>query len=83
MNMERINDYVDCWAKAVNVPKEYSDIVKELIPKLIIKYTPAYINVTQREDSYDKYAIKPKNGQYSLEDFFLNRLLRKLNNRVF
>lgn len=78
MNIDRINDYVDCWSKAVKVPSEYADVVKELLPKLIIKYTPAYISVTQEDDEYDKYVIKPKNGQYSLEDFFLNRLLRNV-----
>lgn len=78
MNMERINDYIDCWAKAVNVPREYVDEVKELIPKLIIKYTPVISEITVEEDKYDKYPIKPKNGSYSLEDFFLNRLLRNV-----
>lgn len=78
MNIERINDYVDCWAKAVRVPQEYVSVVKELLPKLIIKYTPAFYSVTVEQDSYDKYPIKPKNGTYTLEDFFINRLLRNV-----
>ena len=80
MNMERINDYIDCWAKAVKVSKEDVEVVKELIPKLIIKYTPVFKEITVEEDGYDKYPIKPKNGSYSLEDFFLNRLLRNVWN---
>lgn len=79
MSMEKINDFVDCWAKAINVPVEYANIVKEVIPYLIQKYSSSFPNgITVNQDPYDKYVIKPTNGVYSLEDFFLNRLLRNV-----
>lgn len=78
MNIERINDYIDCWAKAVKVPDEYVVVVKELLPKLINKYSNLYESIYVSQDNYDKYVIKPKDDKYSMEDFFLNRLLRNV-----
>lgn len=78
MNLERINDYIDAWAQVVNVDKQYAAIVKELIPKLIDKYSSIYDNITLEQDNYDKYPIKSKGEKYPIEDFFLNRLLRNV-----
>ena len=78
MSNERVNDYIDCWARAVRVPYEYTEIVKELLNKLIDKYSALYESVYLGHDKYDKYVIKPIDGKYSMEDFFLNRLLRNV-----
>ena len=79
MNREKINDFVDCWARAINVPSNYANLIKEVIPQLIDKYSSSFPNgITITDDPYDKYVIKANNGVYSLEDFFLNRLLRNV-----
>lgn len=79
MNRERINDYIDCWAKAIQVPREYVDVIKELLPSIIEKYSKEYgDSVSVESDKYKSYVIGPKNGEYSMEEFFLNRLLRNI-----
>lgn len=78
LNKERIDDYIECWGKAIEAPTEYVDIVKELIVNLLEEYSKSFNEISVLNDDYDKYVIKPNNGKYSLEDFFLNRLLRNV-----
>ena len=33
MNIERINDYIDAYSRAINITPEVTSILKELIPK--------------------------------------------------
>lgn len=78
MNVERINDYIDAYSNAIKIPNKYSVILKELIPKLIEKYSKQFTDIPVSADRYNKYLIKPKDGKYSIEDFFLNRLMRNV-----
>lgn len=78
MNINRVNDYIDAYAKAIDMPLEYINIVKELMVKIITKYEKIYPQISVQDDDYDKYVIKPQNGQYTTEDFFLNRLMRNV-----
>ena len=75
MNKERINDFIECYSRGIGLSNEYKDILKELIPKLINKYSKVASEISVDTDAYDKYIIKPVNGKYSIEDFFLNRLM--------
>ena len=74
MNIERINDYIDAYSRAINITPEVTSILKELIPNLVKKYSTTITSIPVEQDSYDKYVIKPVDGKYSMEDFFLNRL---------
>lgn len=78
MNLEKISDFIRAYSRAVGISQEYVDILEELLPKLIQKYSQYIPCITDKQDDYDKYIIKPVNGQYSVEDFFLNRLMRNV-----
>jgi len=78
MNIERINDYIDAYSRAINITPEVTSILKELIPNLVKKYSATITSIPVEQDGYDKYVIKPVDGKYSIEDFFLNRLFRNV-----
>lgn len=78
MNIERINDYIDAYSRAINITPEVTSILKELIPNLVKKYSATITSIPVEQDGYDKYVIKPVDGKYSMEDFFLNRLFRNV-----
>lgn len=78
MDIQKINDYIDAYSRAIELPDDYKEILKELMPRIIEKYSKTRSSVSVKEDDYDKYVIKPVNGEYSIEDFFLNRLMRNV-----
>jgi len=78
IDIEKINDFIDIYSNTLDLSEEHSNILRELIPSLVEKYKDISPNITTQQDDYDKYVIKPKNGEYSMEDFFLNRLMRNV-----
>ncbi|MBO5005757.1 MAG: hypothetical protein J6D03_11220 [Clostridia bacterium] len=78
MDRQKINDYIDAYSKAIQLPDNYTKILKELMPKIIEKYSKTISSVSVEQDDYTRYVIKPVNGEYSVEDFFLNRLMRNV-----
>ena len=78
MNLEKINDFIEAYSKALQIDNEYTAILKELIPKLVEKYSKIFTNIPVEQDNENKYIIKPVDGKYSIEDFFLNRLMRNV-----
>lgn len=78
MNREKINDFLGAYSRALNLPQETTDILQELLPKMINKYSQHTPTVSEKQDDYNRYIIKPVNGEYSIEDFFLNRLMRSV-----
>ncbi len=78
MNLEKINDFIDAYSKALQIDNEYTAILKELIPKLVEKYSEISTNIPVEQDNENKYIIKPVDGKYLIEDFFLNRLMRNV-----
>lgn len=78
MDIQKINDYIDAYSKAIELPEDYKKILKELMPRIIEKYSKTISSVSVKEDDYTRYVIKPVNGEYSVEDFFLNRLMRNV-----
>lgn len=78
MNLEKINDFIDAYSKTLQIDNEYTDILKELIPKLVTKYSKMFTSIPVEQDNENKYIIKPVNEKYSIEDFFLNRLMRNV-----
>ena len=76
VNVGRINDVVDVWAYSIRLKDPYIiNIIKDDIIKRcqIYKKTIPFVSVSQ--DPCQAYIIKPVNGKYELEDFFLNRLM--------
>lgn len=78
MNIEKINDFIDAYSRALELKPRYTRALKELLPKLIQKYSQQIQKISDKQDDYDGYIIKPDNGKYSIEDFFLNRLMRNV-----
>lgn len=78
MDIQKINDYIDAYSRAIELPDDYKKILKELMPRIIEKYSKTRSSVSVKEDDYTRYVIKPVNGEYSIEDFFLNRLMRNV-----
>lgn len=76
MNRDRISDFVDVWAQTLGLTeKQYIDFVKSDIIKRCKMYEKEVPTISVKDDSCNQYLIKPVNNQYSLEDFFLNRLM--------
>ncbi|MCL2438976.1 MAG: hypothetical protein FWD15_00510 [Alphaproteobacteria bacterium] len=78
MDKKKISDFIDAYCDIVKPPKgkvDYNSILKELIANLVRHYSSQGItHVSVKEDDFAYYIIKPVNGKYALEDFFLNRL---------
>lgn len=84
INKEKISDFVDVFLENIEIDKNHkhfkyvSNIIKESIYRRIymyqnIKYIP------KNFDNCTNYLIKPNdNDTYSVEDFFLNRLMMSL-----
>ncbi len=89
INKEKISDFVDVLLDNIEIDKNHkhfkyvSNIIKESVYKRIymyqnIKYIPKGF------DNCTNYLIKPnEDGTYSLEDFFINRLLISLGKYDF
>ena len=78
MNIERINDVIDAYSRAMNITTSLNKILKELLPKLISKYSKFVDKIPVGKDNSDKYIFKPIDGKYSVEDLLLNRLMRNI-----
>lgn len=79
MDIEKINDFLNCYFDVMGMTDES---ITQLIKNGIIKRYNGYIEVfpiiSIDDDNYQNYAIKSKNGYYTLEDFLLNRLFQGL-----
>ena len=78
MNKEKINDFIDVYSQELNLTEEIKQNLKELISNLVLKYQNAAKVVNIQKDMNERYIINPQNDDYSLEDFFLNRLLHNV-----
>ena len=67
MDLEKIYDFIDAYSKALQIDDEYKAILKELIPKLVEKYSKIYTKIPVEQDNDNKYIIKPVDGKYSIE----------------
>jgi len=84
MNVNKIIDFVDVWAKTIGLTSSKAiNTVKNDIIKRCDMYKKIKPFVTVDEDKCLSYIIKPKNGKYALEDFFLNRLMLGLREIEF
>ena len=76
MNKEKISDFVDVWAQTVGLTENrYINVIKSDIAKRCSMYEMQIPSISITDDECKAYIIKPVNGQYSIEDFFLNRLM--------
>lgn len=84
MDVNKIIDFVDVWAKTIGLTSSKAiNTVKNDIIKRCDMYKKIKPFVTVDEDKCLSYIIKPKNGKYALEDFFLNRLMLGLREIEF
>lgn len=84
MNKEKISDFVDVWAKTIGLTEtRYINIIKSDIAKRCMMYEKSTPTVSAKDDNCKAYLIKAVNGEYSLEDFFLNRLMLGLREVSF
>lgn len=79
MNKSKINDFINLWAEVVGLTgeenKKYRNFIKTDIARRCEMYEQVIPTVSTKDDSCNAYLIKPVNGEYSLEDFLLNRLM--------
>lgn len=76
MDKEKIGDFVDAWAKTIGLKENrYITLIKSDILKRCNMYRDVTSTMSIDKDYNESYLIKPQNGEYSLEDFFLNRLM--------
>lgn len=84
INKEKISDFVDVFLENIEIDKNHkhfkyvSNIIKESIYRRIYMYQNIKY-IQKKFDNCTNYLIKPNdNGTYSVEDFFLNRLMMSL-----
>ena len=87
MNKSKINDFINVWAEVVGLTgeenKKYRNFIKTDIARRCEMYEKTIPTISTRDDSCNAYIIKPVNGQYSFEDFLLNRLMLGLREVSF
>lgn len=87
MNKSKINDFINVWAEVVGLTgeenKKYRNFIKTDIARRCAMYEQAIPTISTKDDSCNAYIIKPVNGQYSFEDFLLNRLMIGLRDVSF
>lgn len=72
MNKLKINTVVDVFCDNLNIQDNFRLALKELMINIILKYETAGIKDIKDDQ---EYILKSKDNLYSVEDFFLNRLL--------
>ena len=87
MNKSKINDFINVWAEVVGLTgeenKKYRNFIKTDIARRCEMYEQTFPTISTKDDSCNAYIIKPVNGQYSFEDFLLNRLMLGLREVSF
>ena len=78
MNKVKVNDLVSAYSKALGLDNNIKNILIELMENIITKYEKIVDYIPVSLDDSQVYLIKPINGKYSVEDFFLNRLMRNV-----
>lgn len=93
MNKEHIEKYINIWLKNIrqedlrelekDIEMPLISFMTEILGNLYKKYSDTISYIPVNLDSYSDYIIAPKNGNYSLEDFLLNRLLRSVSSVIY
>lgn len=78
MNKYKVREFVEAYSRALEIDNSTESILLELMEKIITKYEKIVSNIPVKEDKSKIYFIKPQNGYYTVEDFFLNRLMRNV-----
>lgn len=79
MNKIKVQEFCQAYSKALNLDDEIESILTELMINIISNYEKRIPSIQASLDqSTSSYLIKPINGKYSIEDFFLNRLIRNI-----
>lgn len=78
MNKVRITSYVNAYAKALGLKNVIRNILNKLMIEIISKYEKAGSFISINTDDSKGYFIKPIDGKYSIEDFFLNRMMKNI-----
>lgn len=76
--MSKINTFIDTYASVLKLDDKTTNIIKELAKKWIEYYSKIKPAISVAEDNDELFIIKPKDGYYSIEDFFLNKLMRNI-----
>lgn len=79
MNKIKVQDFCNAYSNALNLNNSTKDLIIELMQNIISKYEQVIPPIPASiDESSDSYLIKPVNGVFSIEDFFLNRLMRNI-----
>ena len=78
MNKIKVNDFVMAYSKALGLSQNTTNLLNELMEKIILKYEKTIDYIQIGKDETNLYFIKPVDSKYTIEDFFLNRLMRNI-----
>lgn len=79
MNKKKVRDFCTAYAKATGASDYIKNVVIELMENIITKYEKTIGDIPVRFDECaPNYVIKPTGKFYSIEDFFLNRLINNI-----
>lgn len=76
MANDKVSKFIDVYADELGLDEEIRGYLKELIPNLAKKYQGTNIDI--RQDNLQTYIIDPSSEDYSLEEFFINRLFHNV-----
>lgn len=89
MNIDRLKIIIDEWYEYIikedldelekDIEMPIKDFIIQLLQNMYDYYKDTIVHVPASVDSNSEYIIKPQNGQYTLEDFLINRLLRNIS----
>ena len=76
--MNKIDAFIDTYSSALKLSNKVTAIVKELAYNWINYYSRIKPIISVEEDDDELFIIKSQNGYYSIEDYFLNKLMRNV-----
>ena len=76
--MNKIDTFIDAYASVLNLNAKVTIIVKELAHNWVKYYSKIKPIISVEEDNDELFLIKSQNGCYSIEDYFLNKLMRNV-----
>ncbi len=48
MDIEKINDFIEAYSRAIQLSPEYTEVLKELLPKIIKKYSKIVQDINRK-----------------------------------
>ncbi len=76
--MNKIDTFIDAYSIVLGLNDKITNIIKELGNNWIQYYSKIKPCISIEEDDDELFIIKSQNGNYSIENYFLNKLMRNI-----